>query len=121
MTLETMQPTPTWDADAHVETVETFAEHAADLSILVWAGDWCPDCRAVLPDFSAALDAAGVPEASIREIAVDRNKQGPDVDAYDVEYIPTIVVERDGTELARFVESEDRPAAEHLAAELRSA
>jgi thiol-disulfide isomerase/thioredoxin len=119
MSLETMRPTPTWDADAHQGTVETFAEHADELSITVWGGDWCPDCRAVLPDFGAALDAAGVPANAVREIAVDRDKQGPGVEEYDVEYIPTIVVERDGEELARFVESADRPAAQHIAAQLR--
>jgi thiol-disulfide isomerase/thioredoxin len=119
MSLETMRPTPTWDADAHARTVEAFAEYADELSVIVWAGDWCPDCRAVLPDFSAALEAAGVPDEAIREIAVDRDKQGPAVDAYDVEYIPTIVLERDGEEIARFVESEDQPPAQYLAATLR--
>jgi thiol-disulfide isomerase/thioredoxin len=120
MPLETMRPTPTWDADAHAQTVETFAENAEELSVIIWAGDWCPDCRAVLPDFSAALEAAGIPEEAIREIEVDRDKQGPEVDEYDVEYIPTIVLERDGAEVTRFVESEAQPPAQYLAAKLRS-
>lgn len=121
MSLETMTPTPTWDAAAHEDTVDTFAAVADEIDVLVWAGDWCPDCRAVLPDFAAALDAAGVPDESIESIAVDRDKQGPNVEAYGVEYIPTIVIERDGEELARFVESEPRPAAAHLAEQLREA
>jgi len=120
MSLDTMQPTPTWDPDAHERTVETFADLADELSITVWGGDWCSDCRAVLPDFGAALDAAGVPDDAVSEIAVDRDKQGPGVEEYDVEYIPTIVVERDGEEVVRFVESEGQPAAAYLAEQLRA-
>ena len=37
---------------------------------------------------------------------------------YGIELIPTVIVERDGEEVARFVESEDRPIAEYLAAQL---
>lgn len=105
MSLETMSPNPGWNTD-HEDAVETVATHADDLTIRVWGGDWCGDCRDVLPDFAAALDAAGVSEDRIEEYALDREKEGELVDEYDIEYIPTIVVERDGREVARFVESE---------------
>ncbi|WP_254768122.1 TlpA family protein disulfide reductase [Salinilacihabitans rarus] len=122
MTLETMRPNPTWDGAAYEETVDALAARREDLRYLVWGGDWCKDCRALLPDFGAALEAAGVPDDRIEEFAVDRDKQGPGVDEYGVEYIPTIVVEDDdGTEVARFVESEDRPPAVYLAEEIESA
>lgn len=121
MSLTTMEPTPTWDEASFSETVETFASIADDIDVLVWGGDWCPDCRAVLPDFAAALDAAGVPESSVETIDVDRDKNGPLVEEYGVELIPTIVIEHDGKEIARFVESESRPAAVYLADELRDA
>ncbi|MFB6119581.1 MAG: TlpA family protein disulfide reductase [Halobacteriaceae archaeon] len=125
MALETMQPTPTFDADAHDETVETWAEIADDVTVKVWGGDWCGDCRAVLPDFAAALDAAGVPEESIEHYPVEKeddgSKVGPKVEAYGVELIPTIVVEIDGDEIARFVESEPIPAAQYLAERIRDA
>ena len=125
MALETLQPTPTFDADAHDETVETWAEIAADVTVKVWGGDWCGDCRAVLPDFAAALDAAGVPEDSIEHYPVEKeddgSKVGPKVDAYNIELIPTIVVEIDGAEIARFVESEPIPAAQYLAERIREA
>ena len=49
---------------------------------------------------------------------VDREKQGPKVEAYDIELIPTIVIEDDGEEVARFVEGEDLPAAIVLAEQL---
>jgi len=115
MSLETMRPNPTWDAASHEEAVDVLAAGREELTYHVWGGDWCKDCRALLPDFGAALEAAGVPDERIVEHAVDTDKRGPGVEEYDVEYIPTIVVERDGEEIARFVESEPVPPAIHLA------
>jgi thiol-disulfide isomerase/thioredoxin len=119
MSLATMEPNPAWDAVAYEETVETLS--ADGLVFKVWGGDWCGDCRKQLPDFAAALDAAGVPDERIEEYAVDQDKQGPGVEAYGVEFIPTVVVERDGEEIARFVEEEPVPIAVYLADRLASA
>lgn len=140
MTLETMRPTPTWDADAHAETLEPLEERADELTVRVWGADWCGDCRATLPDFAAALDATGIPDNAIHQYEVEKrddgSKEGPKVEEYGIEYIPTIVVERsstgsqnstssdnviehDGEELARFVEEEPVPAATYLADQLR--
>ncbi|WP_459809336.1 TlpA family protein disulfide reductase [Halopiger thermotolerans] len=119
MSLETMNPNPTWDAASYEDAVDTLEEHNDELVYKVWGGDWCKDCRALLPDFGAALDAADVPGDRIEEIAVDEDKQGPGVDEYGVEYIPTIVVENDaGEEITRFVEEEDLPPAIWLAQRL---
>lgn len=119
MALETMAPNPVWDADAHEDTVSILRDHDV-VTYTIWGGDWCKDCRSQLPDFGAALDAAGVEDDRIEHVAVDRDKQGPGVEEYDIEYIPTIVVERDGEEIARFVESEELPPAAYLAEQLDS-
>lgn len=125
MSLETMRPNPTWDAASYEDAVDTLDAHSDDLVYRVWAGDWCKDCRKLLPDFGAALEAAGVPDDRIVEYALDQDKEGPGVDEYDVEYIPTIVVEHApagadgaGEEVTRFVESEDLPPAIWLAERL---
>lgn len=122
MTLETMEPNPTWDPVAHEATLEPFEERADELTIHVWGADWCGDCRAVLPDFAAALEAAEIPEESIHEYEVEKlddgSKEGPKVEEYGIEYIPTIVIERNGEEVARFVEKEPIPVAEFLAEQL---
>lgn len=116
MSLETMRPTPTWDAASYENTVDTLADYRDELTYKVWGGDWCKDCRALLPDFGAALEAAEIPAERIDEFALDQDKQGPGVEEYDVEFIPTIVVETDdGEEVARFVESENLPPAVYLA------
>ncbi len=118
-----MSPNPVWSADAYGETVETLRA-ADDVTYKVWGGDWCKDCRAQLPDFAAALRAADVPDERIEDFPVEKdedgNKVGPGVEEYGVEYIPTIVVERGGEELVRFVESEDVPAAVYVADALRA-
>ncbi|MCU4971192.1 thioredoxin family protein [Halobacteria archaeon AArc-m2/3/4] len=116
MSLETMRPTPTWDAPSYEDTVDTLAAHRDELTYKVWGGDWCKDCRALLPDFGAALEAAEIPDSRIDEFALDKDKQGPGVEEYDIEYIPTIVVENDaGEEVTRFVEEENLPPAVWLA------
>ena len=122
MTLETMRPDPVFDAEAYGDTVETLADHD-DLTYIVWGGDWCGDCRSQLPKFGSALDAAGVSDDRIEEIPVEKledgSKEGPKVEEYGIEFIPTVVVEKDGEEIARFVEDEPVPIAVYLAEQIR--
>ena len=118
--LETMRPNPVFTADAYEDELAVLREHAHEVVFRVWGGDWCPDCRQQLPDFGAALEAAGVPEERVVhypvEKADDGSKVGPGVEEYGIEFIPTVVVESDeGEELARFVEEADRPIAVYLA------
>jgi thiol-disulfide isomerase/thioredoxin len=120
MPLETMQPNQTWDPVAYEDAVATLGEK--EYVFKVWGGDWCKDCRAQLPDFAAALDAAGVPETRIEHFPVEKeddgSKTGPGVEEYDIELIPTVVVELEGEEVARFVEEEDLPISVYLAEQL---
>jgi len=122
MTLETMEPNPVWTEEAYADSVDTLASLRRDLTYKVWGGDWCIDCRSQLPDFAAALDAAKVPRSRIEHFPVEKeedgSKTGPGVEEYDIEYIPTVVVERGGEEIARFVEEEPLPIAVYLAQEL---
>jgi len=122
MSLETMDPNPVWTEEAYGETVDVLAALGDGITFKVWGGDWCIDCRSQLPDFGAALDAAGVSDHRIEEYAVEKeedgSKVGPKVDEYDIEYIPTVVVERNGEEIARFVEEEPVPIAVYLGREL---
>ena len=123
--LETMEPNPVWVEDAYADTVDVLAQHARELEYHVWGGDWCKDCRAQLPDFGAARDAAGVPEESVHHYPTEKeddgSKTGPGVEAYGIEYIPTVVVEHRGEAIARFVEAEPVPVAVYLADEIESA
>lgn len=116
--MESSEPNPTWDASAHSETVDAFEAGVGELVYRVWGADWCGDCRSNLPDFFAALDAAGVEEERIHVYEVDDEKNGELTEEYDVTLIPTIVIERAGEEVVRFEEEEDLPAADYLARKL---
>lgn len=122
MSLETMSPNPVWDADSYPDAVETLRRRREEIVVKVWGADWCGDCRAALPDFAAALDAAGIEEEQIEQYVIEKesdgSKTGPKVDEYGIERMPTIVIERDGKEVARFVESEPEPAVVYLAKQL---
>jgi thioredoxin 1 len=121
--LETMRPNPAWDADSYADAVETLAGLPGDAVVKVWGGDWCKDCRKQLPDFGAALEAAGITGDRVEHFPVEKaddgSKTGPGVEAYDIELIPTVVVEDGGgEELARFVEEEPVPIVVALAEQL---
>ena len=118
MTLETLAPASDLGADDFDEAVlEALA--ADDYVFKVWGGDWCGDCQRQLPEFGAALAAAGVPDDRIEAYPVTKGpdgKEGELVDEYGVELIPTVVVESpDGEEVVRFVEDEDVSIAEYRA------
>lgn len=123
MELETMRPNPVWDTESYADAVDVLAGTADDVTVKVWGGDWCPDCRSQLPDFGAALEAAEVESVEHYPVekADDGSKIGPMVQEYGIELIPTVVVEdRDtGEELARYVENEDVPIAVYLAERLQ--
>jgi len=119
--METTEPNPTWDAQAHSDVVDAIESAVGEVDYEVWGADWCTDCRAVLPDFFAALEAAGVRDEEIAVHEVDEDKNGEAVKEYKVTRIPTIVVEQDDEELARFEESEDYPAAQYVADRLLDA
>lgn len=122
MRLETMQPANEWDATDHEDSIRVFRAFNNELTIRVWGGDWCKDCQALLPTFAAVLDAAEIDPNSVLhypvEKAADGSKTGPLVEEYDIAYIPTIIIERNDSELTRFVESEDVDPATYLAQKL---
>jgi len=122
MELETLRPNPVWDADSYEGAVDAFEAVADDIVVKVWGGDWCKDCRAQLPDFGAAMESAQIDaiEHYPVEKADDGSKTGPEVEAYGIELIPTVIVEDadSGEELARFVEEADAPIVVHLAEQL---
>jgi Thioredoxin. len=119
-TLETMKPNPVWDADSWSDVVAVFSDD--NLTVRVWGGDWCNDCRRQLPDFAAAMSAADILGEQVHEYPVDKNahgeKHGPRVEEYGINRIPTVVVERENEEVARFVETESVPIAVSLAGQL---
>jgi len=123
MHLETMEPADDWEPDPDTEdAIRALGD--GEYAFHVWGGDWCIDCQQQLPAFGAALEYAGVDDYQIHHYPTEKeddgSKTGPGVDEYGIEYIPTVVVERNGEEVARFVESADDPIAVALGTDLRS-
>lgn len=123
--LETMRPNPVWSEAGYEDAVAAFARRRDEVTVKVWCGDWCSDCRGQLPDFAAALEAAEVPEDRVEQYPVEKaedgSKVGRRVEAYDVELIPTVVVEVDGEVVARFEEEAAVPLVVDLARQLEAA
>lgn len=123
MPLETMTPDPEWDPAAHEAALETVRDVADRLSVSIWCGDWCGDCRRLLPPFAAAIDAIDLPESVVHVFAVEKrsdgSKVGEQVDEYGIERTPTVILEIEGTEVARFEEGRsEAPILETLADQL---
>lgn len=123
MTLGTMDPDPDWDPAAHEDALAAVGTVAEDLVVRIWCGDWCGDCRRLLPPFAAALAELALPESAIRVYAVEKrpngSKVGDRVEDFQVDRTPTVVLELDGDEVARFEEGRtDGPILEALADQL---
>lgn len=122
MSLETMNPDSIMEPEASTAAVSILRNLATELEIRVWGGDWCGDCQEILPGFARALREAGIDPESVEQYPVEKNddgsKTGPLVEEYGIELIPTIIVESDGTEVARFVEDGPEPAATLIAKQL---
>ncbi len=120
MPLETLTPDPSFDPETLDPDV--LDALAGDYRFKIWGGDWCGDCQRQLPAFGGALEAAGVPTDRVEAFPVTKGpngKEGPGVEAYGIELIPTVVVETaDGEEVARFVEDADVSIAAALARDL---
>ena len=76
------------------------------LTIEVFFGSWCPDCREHLPPFIKVIQEAANPNISTIFIGVSRDKKEPArlLQGKGVEFVPTFIVYRDGDEIGRIVE-----------------
>ncbi|MFB6253453.1 MAG: TlpA family protein disulfide reductase [Halobacteriaceae archaeon] len=115
MSLSSLDPNPSWDPDAYTDELTTLNRIADDITINIWGADWCSDCRRVLPDFGAALQNLDLDSDQVNVYPVTQEKEGPLVDEYEIDRIPTIVLEYQGEEIGRFVENEKVPAIVYFA------
>lgn len=109
-TIETEVPawrTAREEAAPDPEVSRQLAEVDPGAQVTVYLGTWCGDSRREVPRMWAAFDIAGELPFEVRHVAVDRAKEAPGdlLHGVDLEYVPTIVVTRDGEEVGRIVES----------------
>lgn len=87
---------------------QALAQVSPGATVTVYFGTWCGDSRREVARLWRALDEVGgeVPFA-LRWIALDRDKVEPGgrQAGRDILYVPTLIVERDGVEVGRIIET----------------
>jgi thiol-disulfide isomerase/thioredoxin len=89
------------------EAVEYLRRLRDPIEIKIFMGTWCTDSQLHVPVLFKAVQEADNNRITVRVIAMDRRKQDLDgmVERYDVALSPTFVVEHDGIELGRVIET----------------
>jgi thiol-disulfide isomerase/thioredoxin len=111
------KPFATWFDDGYEsyvpspEIVSALREAAPGrFELTVFFGTWCGDSRRELPRLVKILDAIEFPRERLRLVAVDRaddavkRSPGGEERGLEVYRVPTVIVSRAGTEVARIVE-----------------
>ncbi|WP_370898357.1 TlpA family protein disulfide reductase [Chryseobacterium gossypii] len=75
-------------------------------NITVFMGTWCEDSHRDFPRLMKILEEVKYPDNKLTIIAVNRKKESPTGDEvrYNVQKVPTIIVEKYGKELGRIIE-----------------
>ena len=87
-------------------TVQAIKPLMKDVTLKVFMGSWCEDSHREVPALFKILDATDYNYDRLELIAVTHDKdtpQGYEKD-FDIEYVPTIIISRNGEVLNRIVE-----------------
>ena len=98
-----------WDQAPYApdpSAVAAIKSNAPGVTILAIVATWCPDTKRELPRYFATMDAAGVGDAGLTMVGVDRSKKDAEglTEQYGITRVPTFVFLRGGREIGRFVE-----------------
>ncbi|MGA9212125.1 TlpA family protein disulfide reductase [Kaistella sp.] len=76
-------------------------------NITMVMGTWCEDSHREVPRLFKILEAVGYPVNKINMIAVNRKKEAPNGEegVYNIQKVPTIIVQKYGKEIGRIIES----------------
>jgi thiol-disulfide isomerase/thioredoxin len=99
------------------ETVAALKASDKQTGVTVVLGSWCPDSKNYVPKMLKALRAAGNEKLQIKVIGIDNQFHEPmdTIQQRRIVNVPTVIVERDGREIGRIVET---PAAETMEEDL---
>ncbi len=86
--------------------LEGLKDKIVGLNVKVFFGDWCPDCRAHMPTFLAAILELGVDDFELEFIEMSRQmSDGLNKAAqHNVMAIPSFIFFKDGVEIGRIIE-----------------
>ena len=87
-------------------SVASIKSQVRDLEVLLVMGTWCPDSKREMPRYFATMDAAGLGDAKLTMIGVDKTKKDTEglTEKWNITRVPTFIFLRNGKEEARFVE-----------------
>lgn len=93
--------------EPRLKAIEMLRKLEEPWTATVVMGTWCGDTHREIPRFYRILDEMGVSDQSITLIAVDRAVQadGVDLEAFEIERIPTFIFYKNGKEVGRIVEN----------------
>lgn len=97
----------TVEADPDPVAAVALADLQVAGEVTVFFGSWCSDSRRELARLWKAIDLAGGDLGfPIRYVGIDRTKTRPEAEVAgrEILYVPTFVVEIDGTEVGRIIE-----------------
>jgi hypothetical protein len=88
----------------------------ANIKILVFGGEWCPDTRNLLPKFYKTTDLAGINRDSISLYFLNHKlkAKGSPTQKYHISSVPTFIVFRNDKEIGRFSDKSDGRVEENL-------
>jgi hypothetical protein len=110
---------PVWRAKMDTYTPDAAAVAALkaidkDTSVTLIFGTWCGDSKAYIPRLVKALHLAGNAKLKIKLVGIDNQFNQPTdiVQPRKLINVPTVIVERDGRELGRIIETPATTSAE---------
>lgn len=113
MSLEKLWETvPVWrsimnDYQPNDAAVAALKANGADAKVTLLYGTWCPDSKNYIPRLIKALRAAGNDKIQVKLIGIDNQFREPvdTVQPQRITNVPTVIVERNGREVGRIVET----------------
>ena len=82
-----------------------------EVTFKIFIGSWCSDSQREVPRLYKIYDFLDIDENKLQFIALDnhpdRYKQSPqqEEEGWNIEYVPTIIILKNGSEIGRIVES----------------
>ena len=88
------------------EVLSSLKTALKDIDITIFMGTWCSDSRQHVPALINVLDAVEFDSRKISLITVSRDKDTPEKleEGFDIQFVPTIILSRNGKETGRIVE-----------------
>ena len=89
------------------KTVEELKkEKLGSYNMIVVLGTWCGDSHREVPRLMKILESINYPEKKLTIIAVNRKKEAPggEEGVYNIQRVPTIIVQKYGKEIGRIIE-----------------